>query len=321
VRDGGKEPVYGETEVARREALEVDIAALQKECAETLKKAKEARGAEGAEVGEDAALVADIDKKIAPLRKEQHALDEMERVVAGKAKYPAAQKSVSDKVVDDLEAQAVPGDLVAGLRRAPELAEDEAGERVVVLLRQTPAELLVEVVDREGAVDSDRRAAGGRARAPPRAVEPRRCDACGPPCQCAASHVEDDADAHQIRVRVYRQLVVRRRLHRRAQLMTGPIHHFTIPHGRELGGRSRAHFESPEDLRVGAARSRSASHRFNATSPRIASRKRQRTLRASAAVASRSVMVSGCRLDSTTWSESVIITVRVLRPLVASISF
>ena len=36
-----------------------------------------------------------------------------------------------------------------------ELAEDEAGDRVVVLLRQLGAELLVEVVDRERAVDAD----------------------------------------------------------------------------------------------------------------------------------------------------------------------
>ena len=39
--------------------------------------------------------------------------------------------------------------------RAPELAEDEAGDRVVVLLRQVGLELLVEVVDRERAVDPD----------------------------------------------------------------------------------------------------------------------------------------------------------------------
>src|SRR6266545_3313881 len=56
----------------------------------------------------------------------------------------------------DAEAQAVVLDLVAALRRAPELAEDEAADRVVVLLRQLDAELLVEVVDREGAVDADR---------------------------------------------------------------------------------------------------------------------------------------------------------------------
>ena len=38
----------------------------------------------------------------------------------------------------------------------PELPEDEAGDRVVVLDRQVGVELLVEVVDREGAVDADR---------------------------------------------------------------------------------------------------------------------------------------------------------------------
>ena len=45
-------------------------------------------------------------------------------------------------------------DLVAGLGRAAEHPEDEAAERVVVLDRQRDAELLVEVVDREGAVDT-----------------------------------------------------------------------------------------------------------------------------------------------------------------------
>ena len=38
--------------------------------------------------------------------------------------------------LDDLEAEPVVLDLVAGLRRPAELAEDEAGDRVVVLLRQ-----------------------------------------------------------------------------------------------------------------------------------------------------------------------------------------
>ena len=38
--------------------------------------------------------------------------------------------------LDDLEAEAVVLDLVAGLRRPAELAEDEARDRVVVLLRQ-----------------------------------------------------------------------------------------------------------------------------------------------------------------------------------------
>ena len=43
-----------------------------------------------------------------------------------------------------------------GLGRAAELAEDEAGDRVVVLLGQVAAEALVEVVDRERAVDPHR---------------------------------------------------------------------------------------------------------------------------------------------------------------------
>ena len=57
--------------------------------------------------------------------------------------------------VEDLEPHAVVQDLVPLLGRAPELAEDEAGDRVVVLLRQVGLELLVEVVDRERAVDPD----------------------------------------------------------------------------------------------------------------------------------------------------------------------
>src|SRR5580765_1548944 len=56
----------------------------------------------------------------------------------------------------DVEAQPGPFTLVPDLGRAPEHAEDEAGDRVVVLLRQVAVELLVEVVDREPAVDSDR---------------------------------------------------------------------------------------------------------------------------------------------------------------------
>ena len=52
-----------------------------------------------------------------------------------------------------MEAHAVVKDLVALLGRTPELTEDEAGNRVVVLLRQVGLELLVEVVDRERAVD------------------------------------------------------------------------------------------------------------------------------------------------------------------------
>src|SRR5438876_12133060 len=55
--------------------------------------------------------------------------------------------------LEHLEAAAVVLDLVARLRRATQEPEDEAPDRVVVLDRQLPVELLVEVVDREGAVD------------------------------------------------------------------------------------------------------------------------------------------------------------------------
>ena len=48
-------------------------------------------------------------------------------------------------------------DLVPDLGRAPELPEDVAGDGVVVLVVDRRAELLVEVVDRERAVDADRR--------------------------------------------------------------------------------------------------------------------------------------------------------------------
>src|SRR5215211_8827950 len=54
------------------------------------------------------------------------------------------------------ERRAVVLDLVSLLGGAPEQAEDEAADRVVVVLRQRGAELLVEVVDRERAVDADR---------------------------------------------------------------------------------------------------------------------------------------------------------------------
>src|SRR5262245_60428843 len=53
-----------------------------------------------------------------------------------------------------LEAAAVVCGLVARLRLASEQAEDEASDRVVILDREGTAELLVEVVDREGAVDA-----------------------------------------------------------------------------------------------------------------------------------------------------------------------
>src|SRR4051812_7174649 len=56
--------------------------------------------------------------------------------------------------VEHVEADPVVNDLVSGFGRAAELAEDEPGDRVVVLLGQLGLELLVEVVDREGAVDS-----------------------------------------------------------------------------------------------------------------------------------------------------------------------
>src|ERR671919_1402119 len=56
--------------------------------------------------------------------------------------------------LDHLEAEAVIGDLVASLGGSSELPEDEACNRVVVLLWQLLLELLVEVVDRERAVDA-----------------------------------------------------------------------------------------------------------------------------------------------------------------------
>src|ERR671936_441906 len=57
--------------------------------------------------------------------------------------------------VDDLEAKAIMQHLVAGLGRAAKSAEDEPGDRVVVLLRELLTELLVEVVGREGALEAD----------------------------------------------------------------------------------------------------------------------------------------------------------------------
>src|SRR5215213_11841118 len=55
----------------------------------------------------------------------------------------------------DVEHDAVVRDLVARRGGATEPAEDEAGDRVVVLLRQVDLELLVEVVDRERPADAD----------------------------------------------------------------------------------------------------------------------------------------------------------------------
>ena len=54
-----------------------------------------------------------------------------------------------------MKAQAVVLDLVAGLGRPAERAEDEAADSVEVLVRERDLELLVEVVDRERAVDAD----------------------------------------------------------------------------------------------------------------------------------------------------------------------
>ena len=54
-----------------------------------------------------------------------------------------------------VQAQPVGSHGVPDLRRAPELAEDEPGHRVEVLLPELRFELLVEVVDRVGAVDAD----------------------------------------------------------------------------------------------------------------------------------------------------------------------
>ena len=50
----------------------------------------------------------------------------------------------------------VVGDLVAGLGRAAELPEDESADGVVVVVGEVAAELLVEVVDGERAVDAHR---------------------------------------------------------------------------------------------------------------------------------------------------------------------
>ena len=59
--------------------------------------------------------------------------------------------------VEHREAQAVGSDLVAGLRGPADQVEHVAGDGVVVLVLERRAELLVEVVDRERAVDPDRR--------------------------------------------------------------------------------------------------------------------------------------------------------------------
>src|SRR5439155_14184420 len=56
--------------------------------------------------------------------------------------------------LDDLEADTVVHDLVADLGGAPEPAEDEACHRVVILERDRPVELLVEIVDRERPVNA-----------------------------------------------------------------------------------------------------------------------------------------------------------------------
>src|SRR5262249_38332314 len=55
--------------------------------------------------------------------------------------------------VEDLEARSVVLDLVAALRRPAQEPEDEPADGVVILDRQLSVELLVEVVDRERAVD------------------------------------------------------------------------------------------------------------------------------------------------------------------------
>src|SRR5207302_6721933 len=58
--------------------------------------------------------------------------------------------------LDHVEAESVPRDVVADLGRAAELPKDEARDGVVVLDRDVRPEPLVEVVDRERAVDPDR---------------------------------------------------------------------------------------------------------------------------------------------------------------------
>src|SRR5947208_5410572 len=55
--------------------------------------------------------------------------------------------------LEHIEAHPVVRDVVTDLRRATEQSEHEAGDRVVVLRREIGPEALVEVVDRERAVD------------------------------------------------------------------------------------------------------------------------------------------------------------------------
>ena len=56
--------------------------------------------------------------------------------------------------LEDVEAHPVVRDVVARLRRAAELAEDETGDRMEVLVGQVGAEPRVELVDREHPVDA-----------------------------------------------------------------------------------------------------------------------------------------------------------------------
>src|SRR5687767_2051998 len=57
--------------------------------------------------------------------------------------------------LEDVQAEPVRANGVPDLRCPPELAEDEPGHRVEVLLPELRFELLVEVVDRVGPVDAD----------------------------------------------------------------------------------------------------------------------------------------------------------------------
>src|SRR4029077_12986410 len=58
--------------------------------------------------------------------------------------------------LEHVEAHAVVGDVVAALGSPPELPEDEAADAVEVLIRELGAEALVELVDREPAVYTER---------------------------------------------------------------------------------------------------------------------------------------------------------------------
>src|SRR5579884_398276 len=81
-------------------------------------------------------------------------VDELEvcRVATGLGPLLERDRDPLDPVslhLEHVEPHPVVGDVVARLRRPPELAEHEAGDRVEVLVRQVGAEAVVELVDRE----------------------------------------------------------------------------------------------------------------------------------------------------------------------------